>query len=169
MPQIDNPQRSLLAPLAPGANRILGLMGVLVGVVALGVAGWQFRQANYERAIETRVLSAEGISDTVTEPWGNSTRERERYLAQLSLADTEDDLTIDGFPSLEAARDFAAEREGQTVTVYVNEQTDPPTYSLTPTAGPLAYATAAGGALVGLYGLLLLVTNRTIQQHAGVE
>ena len=179
MPQLDDPQFRDVRRLSPQANRVIGALGVLMGLVVLAFVFLMpaFQDGAGATWVETpgEIVHAEAVTEEVEEPWGNGIRIRTEHRAVLTVsytfegAEQVQPVVSEGFRSQQDAAGYIAEVQAREPTVvYVNPD-DPTQARLEPGTGARTWVFAVGGVIVLIYGLVMLVSNRTLQEHAGTE
>jgi len=121
------------------------------------------------------VVHAEAVTEEVEEPWGNGTRIRTEHRTVLTVSYTFEGtervqpVVSQGFRSEQDAAAHVAEVQSrEPFVVYVNPD-DPAQARLESGTGARTWVFAIGGVIVLVYGLLMLISNRTLQEHAGTE
>lgn len=165
--------------MSPQANRFLGFFGVAAGAILLGFTFFapslQGGAGEGWAEVPAKLISAEAVTEEVEEPWGNGTRTRTEHQVMAEIAydfagkTYNSGIRVSGFRSeADAASHADSLRAKDPFACYVNPD-DPAQARLQPGGSPLTYVYLSGGIIVLAYGLVLLLSNRTLQQHAGVE
>jgi len=179
MPQLNDPHIRENRRLRPQANRVIGALGVAMGLVVLGFVYLMptFQGGTRINWVETpgSVVHAEAVTEDVEEPWGNGTRIRTEHRAVLTVSYTFEGtervqpVVSEGFRSEQDAAGYIAEAQArEPFVVYVNPD-DPAQARLEPGTGARTWVISLGGVIVLVYGLVMLISNRTLQEHAGTE